>query len=259
MTTTWLISLGSVIAVSLVSLAGAFTLSLREQTLRKVIFIVVSISVGALFGDAFIHLIPEALREGPGEVTVALLILLGILMLFLLEKFLAWQHSHGTSEESQESLSQHDHRPKPLGPLVLISDGLHNFVDGVAIGASYLVGNEVGLATTAAIFLHEIPQEIANFGLLIHSGYPKGRALFYNFLSALTAVAGVTVALMMGGRAKQFVLWILAVVAGNFIYIAGSDLVPQLRETKGVRLSAVQFLAILLGIILMLLLVEVGE
>ena len=261
MTTIALYAFSSVIVVSLISLVGIITLSWKESFLHKSVFFLVSLAVGALFGDALIHLIPEAFESALNPTLVSLWILTGILAFFVLEKFLRWHHGHG-----KECAGDHVHGPKctpdgeiagrikPLGFLVVISDGIHNLIDGIIIGVSYLVSVEVGVATTIAIILHEIPQEISDFGILLHAGFTKARALLVNFLSALLAVVGVGIVFVIGETIETTVPAILALAAGGFLYIAGSDLVPELHKTRDLKRSLVQFFAILLGITLMFLL-----
>jgi len=150
------------------------------------------------------------------------------------------------------------HEIRPLGFLVIVSDGIHNLLDGIIIGASYLVSVEVGIATTIAIILHEIPQEIGDFGLLLHAGMKKMQAILINFLSALTAVLGVIFALIIGNTNEMFLPAATAFAAGSFLYIAGSDLVPELHKTTNVKSSLLQFGAIALGAISMWLLLFIG-
>ena len=138
--------------------------------------------------------------------------------------------------------------------MILVSDGIHNFIDGVIIVASYFIGIEVGIATTLAVILHEIPQEIGDFGILLHSGYTVKKALFLNFLSALLAVLGAITALLLQEFTETLITYLIPIAAGGFIYIAGSDLVPELHKTKNVRQSVAQFVAIILGIVAMILL-----
>lgn len=247
----------SVLIVSAISLIGVFTLALSDRILRTIIFYLVSLAAGALLGDAFVHLIPEAFERG-SAITVSALILVGIFLFFILEKILHWHHSHGQVEECAETLVSHDHCRKPLGTIVIVADSVHNFIDGVIIAASYLVSLPVGLATTMAVVIHEIPQEIGDFGLLIHSGWSKKRALFFNFLSALTALLGVLAVMILGASVEKFVPAALAFAAGGFIYIAGADIVPELHKTTGFKKSFFQSFAMLLGFALMfgLLLVE---
>lgn len=237
-----LYALVSVVVVSLVSFVGAATLVLKREFLQKSIFILVSLAVGALIGDVFVHIIPETYEEFANPTLIPFLIIGGILGFFILENILHWHHH--TPEHAEE----HAH---PIGPMVLVSDGVHNFIDGLIIAASYLVSFEVGVATTIAVILHEIPQEIGNFGVLIHAGYSTAKALWYNFLSALTAVAGAATALFLGDTSELFALWLLPITAGGFIYIALSDLVPELHKDKGFMRGAVQVVAIVVGVLAM--------
>lgn len=239
----------SVIIVSCIAFIGLITLTFGERLLRRTIFLLVSLSVGALFGDAFIHLIPEAVSESPNITIVSTAIIAGIIVFFILEKFLHWHHNH--EEDTEEALEGHTHdhsTVKPVGYLVLASDILHNLIDGLVIGASYFVSIEVGIATTIAVVLHEIPQEIGDFGVLIHAGFSKMKALFYNFLSALSAIVGVIIIGFFGDTVEVYSYIITAFAAGGFIYIAGSDLVPELHKTTGTKKSILQFIAIILGI-----------
>ncbi len=257
MTEAFLYSFLSVLIVSVISLVGVFTLALSGRALRAMIFYLVSLAAGALLGDAFVHLIPEAFETGDATL-ISVFILAGVFLFFILEKVLHWHHSHGQVEECAETIAGHDHCHKPLGTIVIVADSVHNFIDGIIIGVSYLVSLPVGLATTIAVIVHEIPQEIGDFGLLLHSGWSKRRALFFNFLSALTAVLGVLVVFVFGAGAEKFVPFALAFVAGGFIYVASADIVPELHKTTGFKKSFFQALFMLLGFALMfgLLLVE---
>ncbi len=246
----WLYSLASVLLVSALSLAGAATLFLSRSLLERVIFILVSLSVGALYGDAFIHLIPEVLESGVTPLLTSLYVLGGICIFFILEKFLRWRHQHG-DVENEDSHGMHTHH---IGPLVLIGDGVHNFIDGVIIGVSYLISVEVGIATTIAVIFHEIPQEIGDFGLLLHAGFSQKKALLFNFVSASFAILGVLVSLLLGPGIESIMPIALAFAAGGFIYIAGSDLVPELHKTKEIGKSILQLLSIFAGVGIMLLL-----
>ena len=246
MLTIYLYAFTSVIIVSFVSLIGVFLLSFNEENIKKNISLFISLAIGALLGDAFIHLIPEAFEGSPDSVIVSLLIIFGILIFFTLEKFLHWHH-HGEDKE--------DTQIHPVGKLLLFTDGFHNFVDGIIIGVSFLVSIPIGIATTLAVVLHEIPQEIGDFAVLIHSGYEKRKALWLNFLSALTAVLGVSIALIFGSVAETFTLWILPIAAGGFIYIAVADLIPELHKTKELKYSILQLFAVIIGIGIMVALV----
>lgn len=235
-------------AVSLVSLIGIATISLKEHLLRKALFLLISLAAGALLGDAFIHLIPEAFAESSNPLLISILIISGILTFFVLEKFLNWHHSHGEEEYSPEHGSIH-----PVGYLVIVSDAVHNLIDGLVIGAAFLVSPGVGIATTIAIALHEIPQEVGDFGLLLHSGFSRMKALAVNFLSALTAFVGLGIAFWLGSANETFVPLIAAFAAGNFIYIALADLVPELQKTTGKKHSIAQFFVVVAGITVMML------
>jgi len=232
----------STILVSLISLVGLVSLSLKEGFIRDYIFLFVSVAVGALLGDAFIHLIPESFGELASGTSVGLLVITGLFLFFILEKFLHWHH------HSDDTKERHIH---PVGNLILFSDGVHNFIDGIVIGVSFLISVPVGIATTLAVILHEIPQEIGDFAVLLHAGYTKRRALWLNFLSALTAILGTLVAFVFGEMGESFMVWVLPVAAGGFIYIAATDLIPELHKTKVVRDSVLQFVCLAVGVALM--------
>ncbi|MEI8269880.1 MAG: ZIP family metal transporter [bacterium] len=233
----------SVIIVSLISLVGVFSFSLNEQILKKYVGLFISLAVGALLGDAFIHLIPQSFEKINNHTLAGILIIAGILIFFIIEKFLHWHH-HGEDKEEE-----HIH---PMGKLILFTDGFHNLIDGIIIGVSFMVSIPVGIATTLAVILHEIPQEIGDFAVLIHSGYTKKKALWLNFLSALTAVVGAFIALIFGSVAETFATWVLPIAAGGFVYIALADLIPELHKMNKAKNSILQFSVLLFGIILML-------
>ncbi len=245
-----IMSIGAVVFVSLISFIGAVAISYKEHVLKRIVFVLISLAAGALLGDAFIHIIPEAFAEAD-TLTVSLLILAGILVFFILEKCLNWHHSHGEEEFSPEHSRIH-----PVGNLVLVSDGVHNFVDGLAIGAAFLVSPEIGIATTIAIALHEIPQEIGDFGLLIHAGFSRMKALLFNFISALTALVGLGVSFLIAQTAEELIPLITAFAAGNFIYIALADIVPELQKTKGVARAVTQLAFVMVGVGAMALLLS---
>lgn len=240
---------GSVILVSLFSLVGVLAISLRQDKLNRALSFLIPLAVGALLGDAFFHLIPEAFARMEDHAMISLLLFLGVISFFFLEKFLRW-HNHSVSEVT---LDQHD-SPKHLGHLVLISDSFHNFIDGVIIAASFLVNVHVGVATTLAVILHEIPQEFGDFGVLIYAGYKRKTALFYNFLSALTAVAGAVLMVVLGSLPEGLVQGVVPFAAGIFIYIAGSDLVPELHKHEKNKSIFPEITGIGLGMLAMYLL-----
>ena len=178
MLTVWIYTLASVFIISLISLIGIFTLSIKIKRLNEALLYMVSFSAGALFGDAFIHLLPETVEEYGFGIKTSLFVILGITFSFVVEKFIHWHHCH--------DLECKEHSHQPFVYMNLFGDGVHNFIDGLIIGASYLVSIPVGIATTVAVVLHEIPQEIGDFGVLVHGGFSKAKALFYNFLIGLT-------------------------------------------------------------------------
>lgn len=243
----WAYSIISVLAVSCVSMVGVLTLSFTLEKIRNALFLLVSFAAGALLGDAFLHLLPEVIEGAGGlEITHSLYILGGIALFFVVEKIIHWRHCHEPADEKS-----HIH---PFAITNLVGDAVHNFIDGVVIGASYLVSIPLGLATTLAVIFHEIPQEISDFGVLIHGGFTKTQALVVNFISALTAVFGAIIALSLGAFADGLIVPMLSVTVGVFVYIAGADLIPELHKELKVRKSIAQFLAFLAGIGVMMLL-----
>ncbi|MFH1667554.1 MAG: ZIP family metal transporter [Candidatus Komeilibacteria bacterium] len=247
MLTTWTYTLISIIIVSLVSLVGVLTIFTNKQRLCQFITPMVGLATGALFGGAFIHMIPQAFISTSNPTLISFLILTGLAIFFILEKFLHWHHHHHHHEAK-------DHI-KPFGYLNLISDGIHNLIDGIIIGVAYLAGIEIGIAATVAVILHEIPQEIGDFGLLLHAGFSKAKALLFNFLSACMAIIGAIIALTIGSGIENLTVYALAIAAGGFVYIAGSDLVPELHQETKFRNIIIQFFTIGLGVGLMFLLV----
>lgn len=229
--------------MSLVSLVGVFFLSLKDDVLKKYINFFISLAIGALLGDAFIHIIPEAFESKLGVNTSSVLIIVGILLFFVIEKFIHWHH-HGEDKEKD-----HIH---PVGKLILFTDGFHNMIDGIIIGASFLVSIPMGIATTIAVILHEIPQEIGDFAVLIHSGYTKSRALLWNFISALASVLGLVIVFILGNKIDNSILFFIPIAAGGFIYIAVADLIPELHKTKKIKHSIIQIGIIMLGVLAMI-------
>lgn len=240
----WLYSLVAVSLISLISMVGVFTLAISRKVLEKIILFLVAFAAGGLLGDVFIHLIPNLGQESGFSLFVSGLILAGFLVFFAFEKFLNWRHCHEVDCRKHQ---------QNLGTMNLVADGLHNFIDGAMIAASFLVSPAVGIATSLAVILHEIPQEIGDFAVLIHSGFTRRKALFYNLLSALTAFLGAILVLFtqQTGKISQF---LLPLTAGSFLYIAAADLIPQLHQERELKRSAFQFIGLLLGMAVMVLL-----
>lgn len=249
--TTWVLSLLSVGAVSLVSLLGLVTLSLDEARIRRLAMVLVSFAVGALLGDAFIHLVPEAFAPPDGGLGPSLLVLAGMLLFFVVEKLLRHQHGPLHLHHHRESRA----RPE-LAAINVIGDAVHNFIDGVLIGASYLTSPTLGVSTTLAVLFHEIPQELGDFGVLVHSGLGVRRAVLLNLASASVAIAGTVAALLAGGATGTAALTgvLVPLTAGGFVYIASADLIPELQHDRSLRALAVQASLVSLGIATMALL-----
>lgn len=239
---TTLYVLVSVTIVSLASLVGVLTLSIKEKVLKKILIFFVAFSVGALIGDTFIHLLPEAAGETGFSTQTSLFTFVGILIFFILEKILRWRHCHDID------CGEH---PKHLGTMNLVGDAVHNFIDGVIIAISYMISLPVGIATTVAVVLHEIPQELGDFGVLLHSGFSKKRAILFNFISATVAIAGAFFALVIGQESENFSKMMVPMAAGGFIYIAMSDLIPELHKESKWKKDILQLFFIILGIIVM--------
>ncbi len=242
-------ALASVAFVSALSLIGVVTIAVSKERLSRMVFFLVALASGALLGDSFIHLIPEAF-ETLGAQHSSLLALAGIAAFFALEKIFRWHHGHH-EEDSLGGENRHHpeaRRTASLGRLILVSDGVHNFIDGIILAGSFLVSVPVGIATALAVVLHEIPQEIGDFGVLLHAGYSRGEALFFNFLSALTAFAGVFAAFLIGAGIERFSQAMIPFAAGSFLYIATSDLLPEIKEHRSVGSSLVELLGLGIGV-----------
>ena len=235
-----LYSLVSVIGVSLLSLLGILFFLIDERFIRKILLYVVSFSTGALLGDVFIHIIPELAEDSAFFSRSMLVILLGILFSFAVEKVVLWRHCHALPGEDAE----HHH---PVGTMSMIGESLHNFIDGVVIAASFLASPSIGIASTLAIVLHEIPHEIGNFAILLHSGYGKKKSLLLNMLSASAAILGTALVLITSTSLESFTVYMLPFAAGNLLYIAGSDLIPELHKHTQPHQGWLQLIAIVCG------------
>ena len=235
----WILLSG--LLMSVISLVGAVTLVLKEATLQRILLPLVALSAGSLIGGAFFHMIPAAFDAIDDLVAVGLLVVLGFSSFLLLEQLLHWHHCHRAQASCR----------KPLTYLILIGDGLHNFLGGLAIAGTFLIDVRLGIVSWLAAAAHEVPQELGDFGVLVHGGWSKRQALLLNVLSALTFLAGSLVAYVASYAVD--VVWLVPVAAGNFIYIGASDLVPEIKEHSNVRASFVNFVAFLAGIALLYL------
>jgi zinc and cadmium transporter len=232
----WIVAGG--LAMSAIALVGSVSLLLPSQALERVLLPLVAFAAGTLLGGAFLHMLPAAVeRMGPGA-AVFLWLLAGFTSFFVLEQFLHWRHQHGTAV-------QHP----PLTYLVLLGDGLHNFLGGLAVGGAFIVDLRLGISAWLAAAAHEIPQELGDFGVLVHGGWPKRRALLFNVISALTFLVGGLLAWVAAARID--VTFLLPFAAGNFIYIAASDLIPEVRKPSPLPISLLHLSALLLGMALL--------
>lgn len=233
---------GSVLLVSLLSLAGVAFLAMQEQKLRKMLLYLVSFSTGAILAAVFLHLIPEMISTCSDLERAMFFVLVGLILSFVIERFIHWHHCHTLECE------KHIH---PAGPMLLIGDALHNLVDGILIATSYSVSIPLGITTTFAVILHELPQEIGDFAVLLHCGYSKGKALLFNFLSALTAVLGALLFFVIEHQVHNVEAILLPIATGNFLYIATADLIPQLHKETKISKSLIQFIWLIAGIALL--------
>jgi zinc and cadmium transporter len=233
----------STILISFISFIGVLTLFLKERFLNKILLVLVAFSAGALIGGAFLHLIPEAIAEVESKeiLKIFLFLILGFSTFYILEHFIYWHHHHSLSHPEIH----------PFSYLILISDAIHNFIDGVIIAASFLISLPTGLAVSLAIALHEIPQELGDFGILIYGGFKKARALLVNFLTAFTAILGGVAGFFLYEIIGKSVVFLLPFAAGTFLYIGASDLIPEIKNKFSTKKSLIHFFIFLLGILIM--------
>jgi zinc and cadmium transporter len=232
----------SVIVVSLISVIFVIPFLLKKKISDKVLLFLLSASVGVLLSTVFLDFLPEAMSHGY-SIKIAIFVLLGFLLMFVLEKFI---HLHHT-KKCEHGECGHGHAYN-IAPINLVGDAVHNFIDGLVIAGSYAVNVTLGITATIAVIFHEIPQEIADFGVLLYSGMSKKKALMFNFLSALSAIVGAVLGIILIDRLHGFTEFIIPFAAGNFIYIAASNLVPQLHKQCKLIDTILHVVAILLGI-----------
>ncbi len=239
----WVSAISSVVLVSLISLVGIFTLIIKMEKLKKVLLYFVSLSAGTMLGGAFFHLVPEAFSASKNSLYASSFILVGIIIFFLMEKIIHWRHCH------QVACKEHPH---PFSYMILIGDSLHNFVDGMVIAASFLISFPLGVATTLAVVFHEIPQEIGDFGSLVYGGFSRVQALAFNFLTALFAVLGAVSVLVLSLNVESLTTFLIPFAAGGFIYIASSDLIPEIKKSPSLKENLSQAVIFILGISIMI-------
>jgi zinc and cadmium transporter len=227
------------VVVSFLSFVGIFTLSLKAQMLNKILLILVGLSAGTLMGGAFLHLLPEATEDNTG-LDVFIYVLVGFIIFFIIEKVLHWRHCHKGECEIHTFTYMN-----------LIGDSIHNFIDGLIMAASFVVSIPLGITTTIAISSHEIPQEIGDFGVLIYGGFSKKKALLLNFLVALTAVLGGLIGYFISNLIENATLFFLPFAAGGFIYIAATDLIPEIKKELNMKKYMATLSVFILGILFM--------
>lgn len=230
----------SVIIVSLISLLAALPLLIKKEISKKTLLLLLSGSVGVLLATVFMDLLPEAVHEGY-TMEIALYILAGFLIMFVLEKLV---HMHHKGKDKHVG---HGHAYN-LVAVNLVGDAIHNFIDGVIIAASYSVSTAVGIATTISVIFHELPQELADFSVLLYSGVNKKKALMFNLFAASSAILGTILGIFFIKNIEGFIDFMIPFAAGNFLYIAASNLLPQLHRECKVKDDIMHFAAIILGI-----------
>ncbi len=237
--------------VSFLALVGLTLYFLKEDVFRRVLGVMIAFAAGTLLGGAFLHLLPESIQGAGDALTAFAFALGGFTVLMVLELFMNF-HRHVLNGHSHH----HGMQKKPVTYMILLADAVHNFVGGLAIGSSFLVGTDVGLVTTFAAAAHEIPQELGDYGILVHGGWNKTRAAIANFLSALTVILGGIAAYLSSGSYN--VSFLLPFAAGNFIYIAATDLIPEINhETNWIK-STVHFIAFVMGVLSLGVVRELG-
>lgn len=229
----------SALIVSLIAFVGIFSFSLNGDLLKKTVFYFVALSIGGLMGDAFIHLLPEAI-EGFNNGNAFLFALIGFFLFLVIEKIIHWRHCH-----------ESDCPVHTFAYMNLIGDAIHNFIDGIIIAVSFATNIGVGVASTIAIILHEIPQEFGDFGVLIHGGFSRKRALFYNFLTAIAAIFGGIFGFYLLFLIEPLSKYLLAFAAGGFLYIAATDLIPEIQKEQNIKKSLLNYGVIFLGVLSM--------
>lgn len=227
---------------SLLGLTGGFLLLWKFQTVKHFAHFFISFAAGAMLGAAFFDLLVEANVKFPGQLTTTFAwVMVGFFFFFLIERALFWHH-HSHNEDV------HDNQPAII-PLIIIGDAIHNFIDGTIIAGTFLISPALGVATAITVFFHEIPQEIGDFSIMIHSGLPRRSVALWNFLGALVSPIGTVVTLLVAERVHGLELPLVGIAAGNFIYIAAADLIPEIHREKKLVMSIIQLGLMLAGLL----------
>lgn len=237
-TLTWIIVGG--VLMSAIAMVGSVTLLLKPETLNRLLLPLVAFAAGSLIGGAFFHMIPAALDGNDNSLGIGITVVAGFTTFFVLEQLLHWHHCHRAQSDCKQ----------PLTYLILIGDALHNFIGGLAIAGTFLIDIRLGITSWLAAATHEIPQELGDFGVLVHGGWSRRRALLFNVLSGLTFLLGGLLAYGLSFRVD--VSWLIPFAAGNFLYIGASDLVPEVNKHHDLKANSVHLLAFVLGLALLL-------
>lgn len=240
--------ISTTILISLVSFIGIFTLALKDKVLNKILLFLVSLSAGALMAGAFLHLIPEAIEESiyehEGHMEIPLepfiFVIFGFILFFIIEKVLHWRHCHKGNCDIHT-----------FHYMNLIGDSVHNFIDGLILAASFVTSVELGITTAFAIVAHEIPQEIGDFGVLIYGGFKKKKAIMLNFIVAATAIIGGIIGFIISRSIDGATIFLLPFAAGGFIYIAATDLIPEIKKELDYKKYLITLIIFIFGILLM--------
>jgi len=264
-----------IIIIGSFSLLGLFMISIKEKTLDRFLFVLVAFATGTILATALFDLIPESIHHleelnaggaGISESVLFSFIIIGFVIFFVIERFIYWFHGHAHEKEDQlvcyETITEgtgdvleRGGKIKNFALLNLIGDALHNFLDGIIIMVAFLNGISTGFIITLAVLFHELPQEIGDFGILVYGGFSKRKALLFNFASAMVALLGGLLAYLLSGVVSLFNLFFLAFSGGGFLYIASTELMPELIKEKNLRKSIIQALIFLVGLVLIISLV----
>lgn len=238
----WIVASG--IAMSLIAFIGMLFFVIKKKNERKILNSLVAFAAGTLLGSAFFHMIPLALSQLEDSLVVFSFVVGGFVVFLGLEQFVHWHHSHNNTGSKVE----------PVTFLVLIADGLHNFIDGLTVGSVFLLDIRMGVAAWLAVAAHEIPQELGDFAILLRGGWLKKKALWFNFLSGITFLSGGIVVYFASGKFNINTDYIIPFGAGNFIYIGASDLIPQIKKGENMKQNIIHFIFLLTGLLILLLL-----
>jgi len=233
----WIVASG--LAMSAIALVGSLTFLLSESVQRRIILPLVALAAGSMLGGALFHMIPASIETIGNEVSLYLAVAAGFVVFFCLEQFLHWHHCHRTKHLLK----------RPLGHMILVADGLHNLIGGLAVAGAFLADVRIGITTFVAAAAHEVPQELGDFGALVHAGWSRGKALLFNLLSALTFLVGGLIAYAAASRFD--VAFLLPFAAGNFLYIAAADLVPEINKHEDYKVAILHFASFAAGLTLL--------